>query len=63
VERAVTVRVPPGLSNGDQLHVDGVGRPFVLRVGNRPRDSKIVRALAAAALLCAVAYLVYLLLT
>jgi molecular chaperone DnaJ len=63
VERSVNVRVPPGLSSGDQLHVEGVSRPFILRVGNRPRDSKIVRALAAVALLCAVAYLVYLLLT
>jgi DnaJ-class molecular chaperone len=62
VERAVTVRVPPGLQDGDELHVDGVGRPFVLRVGSRPRDSKIVLALAAVALLCAVSYLAYLLL-
>jgi DnaJ-class molecular chaperone len=62
VERAVTVRVPPGLQDGDELHIEGVGRPFVLRVGSRPRDSKIVLALAAVALLCAVAYLLYLLL-
>jgi hypothetical protein len=56
------VRVPPGLRNGDQLHIDGVGRPFVLRVGSRPRDSRIVMVLAAVALICAVAYLLYLLL-
>ena len=62
LERAVTVRVPPGLRNGDELHIDGVSRPFVLRVGARPRDSKVVIALAAVALICAVAYLVYLLL-
>jgi molecular chaperone DnaJ len=62
VERAVTVRVPPGLRDGDELHVEGVGRPFQLAVGSRPRDSKIVLALAAVFLLCAVSYLVYLLL-
>jgi DnaJ-class molecular chaperone len=62
VERAVTVRVPPGLHDGDQLMVDGVGRPFQLSIGARPRDSKVVIALAAVALICAVAFLVYLLL-
>ena len=62
VERAVTVRVPPGLRDGDQLHVDGVGRPVQLSIGSRPRDSKIVLAFAAVALLCAVSYLIYLLL-
>jgi molecular chaperone DnaJ len=62
VERAVTVRVPPGLRNGDQLHVDGVYRPFQLRVGVRPRDSKVVLLLAAVALIGAVSFLIYLLL-
>ena len=62
VERAVTVRVPPGLRNGDQLMVDGVGRPFQLSIRARPRDSKIVLALAGVALICLVAFLVYLLL-
>jgi molecular chaperone DnaJ len=61
-ERAVTVRVPPGLTDGDQLLVDGVRRPFQLSIGARPRDSKVVLALAGAALLCAVAFLLYLLL-
>jgi molecular chaperone DnaJ len=62
VERAVTVRVPPGLHDGDELHVEGVARPFQLSIGARPRDSKIVLALAAVFLLCAVSYLLYLLL-
>ena len=62
VERAVTVRVPPGLRDGDELHIEGVGRPVQLAIGSRPRASKIVLALAALFLLCAVSYLVYLLL-
>ena len=62
VERAVTVRVPPGLHDGDQLMVDGVGRPFQLSIGPRPRDSKAVLALAGVALLCAIGFLLYLLL-
>jgi DnaJ-class molecular chaperone len=63
VERAVTVRVPAGLQSGDELQVDGVSRPFALRVGARPRDSKLVLLLAAVALIGAVSYFAYLLLT
>jgi molecular chaperone DnaJ len=60
-ERVVHLRVPPGLMDGNQLMVESVNRPFELRVGPRPRDSKIVLGLAVLALIAAVILLLYLL--
>ena len=62
VPRAVTVFVPAGASDGDELAVEGARRPILMRVGARPRDSVLVLGTAGLALLCAVALLVYLLL-
>ncbi len=61
-ERGVTVRVPRGLHDGDQLMVYGVARPFQLSIGVRLSDSKVVRALFGVALVCATCFLTYLLL-
>lgn len=62
VERSVTVRVPPGLGDGDRLLVDGVGRPFQLWVGARPVDSDLVLTLAGISFVLAICFLIYLLL-
>jgi molecular chaperone DnaJ len=62
VERSVVVLVPPGLSDGDQLLVDGVARPLQLLVGARPVDSDIVLTVAGISFVLAIAFLIYLLL-
>jgi molecular chaperone DnaJ len=58
----VRVRTPPGVHDGDVLAVDGLAQRFVLRVGQRPRDSRLILAVSALALLVAVALLLFLLL-
>ena len=58
----VRVRTPAGVHDGDVLAVDGLAQRFVLRVGHRPRDSRLILALSALALLAAVALLLFLLL-
>jgi molecular chaperone DnaJ len=55
--RRLRVRTPPGVRDGDQLRVEGIGRRFVLEVAQRPRDSRLVLVAAAAALLCALGLL------
>jgi len=60
-KRAVTLTIPPNVRNGDQLRVEGVARTFRMDVGPRPRDSKLVLAVSAVALLAAIGLLVYLL--
>jgi molecular chaperone DnaJ len=63
LERSVTVRVPPGLGDGDLLLVDGVGRPFQLWVGARPLvDSDIFLTIARISFVIAICLLIYLLL-
>jgi molecular chaperone DnaJ len=62
VERVSTVRVPPGVRNGERLHVAGIG-DVVVRVRPRAIDSLPVRLLAAAVLLAAIGILVYALLS
>jgi hypothetical protein len=54
------VRIPPGVGDGDLIQVDGVDQRFRLNVGPRPRVSRAVIAVAVAALVCAVALLLYL---
>ena len=60
-DRTLRVRVPPKVRDGDQLAVEGLEQRFLLRVGSRPRDSKLVLGIAALALLCALGLLVFLL--
>jgi DnaJ domain len=60
--RAVQVRVPPKVKDGDQLAVEGIDQRFLLRVSARPRDSRLVLGVAAVALLCALGLLAFLLL-
>lgn len=68
-ERVLRVRIPPGIQDGDQLRVTGeggVGDPdapagdLLLDLGVRPepRDPRLVRYLALAGLLAAIALLV-----
>jgi molecular chaperone DnaJ len=56
----IRLRIPAGVHDGDLLQVDGVARRFLLHVGARPRDSRLVLAVSAAALAAAVALLLYL---
>lgn len=58
--RTFSIRVPGGVGDGDLLQVDGIDQRFHLNVKPRPRDSRLVIAVAVAALLCAVALLLYL---
>jgi molecular chaperone DnaJ len=58
----IHVRTPPGVRDGDVLQVDGVAPRFVLSVSARPRDSRLVLAVSALALLAALVLLVVLLL-
>ena len=58
----VRVRTPPGVSDGDVLAVDGLSQRFILKVGERPRDSRLVLLVSACALAAAVALLLFLLL-
>ena len=60
--QTIRVRTPPGVRDGDQLKVEGIDRRFLLRVGQRPRDSRLMLAVAAASLLGAVAMLLLLVL-
>jgi molecular chaperone DnaJ len=57
----VRVRTPPGVNDGDVLAVDGLAQRFVLKVGQRPRDSRLVLFVSAVALASAVGLLLYLL--
>jgi molecular chaperone DnaJ len=59
--RTVRVRFPAGVSDGDLVRVDGVARNFRVSVGSRPRDSRVLLGLAAGALVCALALLLFLL--
>jgi molecular chaperone DnaJ len=56
----IRLRIPPGVHDGDLIQVDGVARRFLLHVEPRPRDSRLVLAVSAAALAAAVALLLYL---
>jgi hypothetical protein len=56
------VRTPPGARDRDQLAVEGTDRRFVLLVARRPKDSRLVLAVAGIALLGAVAMLLFVLL-
>ncbi len=58
----IRIRVPAGVHDGDLLQVDGVAQRFLLRVGPRPRDSRAVLLVSAAALAAAVGLLAFLLL-
>jgi molecular chaperone DnaJ len=58
----IRLRTPAGVEDGDLLQVDGIAQRFLLRVGPRPRDSRLVLAASALALLCAVGLLLFLLL-
>jgi hypothetical protein len=58
--RVFSLRIPPGVGDGDLIQVDGVDQRFRLNVGPRPRVSRAVIAVAVAALVCAVALLLYL---
>jgi molecular chaperone DnaJ len=60
--QTIRIRTPPGVRDGDQLRVEGIERRFLLRVGRRPRDSRLVLAAAAVALLGAIAMLLFLVL-
>ena len=60
-ERELRVRVPAGVRDGDLLRVATVPGLIRARVAPRPVDSVLVRALALALLLAAVALLAYLL--
>jgi molecular chaperone DnaJ len=57
----VRVRTPPGVDDGDVLAVDGLSQRFILKVGERPRDSRLVLLVSGCALATAVALLVFLL--
>jgi DnaJ-class molecular chaperone len=56
------VRTPPGVQDGDVLAVDGIAQRFVLKVGQRPRDSQPILVVSALALAAAVGLLLFLLL-
>jgi molecular chaperone DnaJ len=56
------VRTPPGVHDGDVLAVDGIAQRFVLKVGQRPRDSRLILAVSALALAAAVGLLLFLVL-
>jgi molecular chaperone DnaJ len=58
--RAVRVRFPAGVRDGDLVQVEGIARRFRVGVAARPRDSRLILATAALALLCALALLLYL---
>ncbi len=58
--RMFSIKIPPGVDDGDLLQVDDIDQRFRLNVKPRPRDSRLVIAVAVAALLCAVALLLYL---
>ena len=58
----IRVRIPAGVGDGDLLQVDGIGRRFRLSVTSRPRDSRLVLLVSAAALAAAVGLLLYLVL-
>jgi molecular chaperone DnaJ len=59
--RALTVRIPPGVSDGARLRVAGEPQhdQLLVRVLPGPVDSRIVRWAATVLLVCAVALLVY----
>ncbi|HZR95805.1 MAG TPA: DnaJ domain-containing protein [Gaiellaceae bacterium] len=59
-ETTIRVRVPAGVQDGDLLQVDGIAQRFRLEIAARPRDSRAVLAGSAAALLGALALLLYL---
>ena len=60
--RSIRIRTPPGTRDRDQLAVEGTDRRFLVLVGRRPNDSRLVLAAAFVALLAGVATLLYLLL-
>ena len=61
-DREVLLSVPEGAQDGQQIPVEGGdGAVVVLRVKPKPLDSRLVRATAAAGLLAAVGFLVFLL--
>ena len=60
-DREVLLSVPSGAQDGQQIPVEGdAGAVVVLRVRPKPLDSRLVRATAAAGLLAAVGFLVFL---
>jgi hypothetical protein len=60
-ERITVLSVPAGVQDGNHVRVEGEDGAFVVvRVGPRPRDSKLVRAGAAIGLAAAVAFLAFL---
>lgn len=58
--RSVRVRLPAGVRDGDLIEVEGVARRFRLKVAPRGRDSRLILAVAGAALVCALALFLYL---
>lgn len=60
VRRTICVRFPAGVREGDLVEVAGVARRFRVSVTARPRDSRLILATAAFALVCALGLLLYL---
>jgi DnaJ-class molecular chaperone len=58
--RAIRVRTPANVRDGDILQVPGIAQRFVLEVNLRPRDSIAVLLVSAVALAAAVVLFVYL---
>lgn len=58
--RTIRVRFPAGVREGDLVEVAGVARRFRVGVTARPRDSRLILATAACALVCALGLLLYL---
>ena len=58
--RTIRVRFPAGVREGDLVEVAGVTRRFRVSVTARPRDSRLILATAALALVCALGLLLYL---
>lgn len=61
VHETMRVRFPAGVRDGDLVQVDGIERRFRVAVAPRPRDSRLLLALAGVALLCALGLLLFLL--
>jgi len=60
VRRTIRVRFPAGVREGDLVEVEGIVRRFRVGVAPRPRDSRLILATAALALVCALGLLLYL---
>ena len=58
-EERLMVRIPPGVEDGARLRVVGGAEHLRVQVRPLPEDSKVVRLVAAALLLCALGLLAY----